>query len=239
MNLFKSFPVLVAAALATSSAAQASQDPFWFHCADVALLQAKEIQADIKLSTAQRDRMNTFAKRHQDRVVALGKEYEAKKKTQEDLGKDPRLVGYFLELKKNVMGQLSATQLKRLGQISLQRLGVASLMDDKVGAKVGLSKTQIANLRTAFQSGGKKYSTAEQAAVQPVINRYKDKKPKDQKAAEALQKQFQAEMQAAMKKAAPNLLKIKSATEKSMAAILSAKQKATYQALLGPAFKPK
>src|SRR5688572_8244925 len=153
-------------------------DPFWFHCSDVQILQAKEIQKEIRLTEAQRNKMNVFAQRHQAKLTALGAEYEKKKKPQ-DPQKDPRLVGYFLELKKNVMAQLSTAQLKRLGEISLQRLGMASLMDDKVGARVGLSKTQINSLRNVFQDGGKKYASVERSAAEPVLNKYKDKNAKD------------------------------------------------------------
>jgi hypothetical protein len=215
-----------------------NMDPFYFHAADVALLQAKQVQKELGVTEPQRARMNQFADKHRQRLSALAGEYKKAGKSEQQATQDPRLVGYFIELKKNVMSQLSAAQLKRLGEISLQHLGLAALTDDKVGARIGLSKDQIQQMRNAFQDGGKKYGAAEKAAADPVLNKYKDRHVKDKKEAEALQKQFDAELAAVMKKAAPQLSAIKSETEKQMRGILSAKQMAAWKALLGKPFKP-
>jgi hypothetical protein len=147
-------------------------------------------------------------------------------------------VGYFYELKLNVMRVLTPVQLKRLGEISLQRVGLAALTDEKVAKRIGMSNTQLSKMRLAFKDGGTKYAAAEKAAATPVLTKYKDKKVKDQKEAAALQKQFDADMAAAMQKAGPQLVAIKASAEKSMKAILTKDQLAKYQALMGKTFKP-
>jgi len=230
--------VNAAPAIVQKGSAPSAADPFYFHAADLGILQAKAVQKEIGITEAQRAKLNTFAARHTDHLKALAAEYKAAGKKEQDATKDPRLIGYFLELKKNVMAQLSAAQLKRLGELSLQHLGLASLTDDQVGARVGLSAKQIESLRNYFEAGSKAYGEAEKAAASPVIAKYKDKHVNDQKAAEALQKQFDAEMGAAMRAAAPKLIALKSDTEKKMRAVMTAKQQADYKALLGKPFTP-
>jgi hypothetical protein len=213
-------------------------DDFQFHAADVALLQMKPVQKELGVTEAQRTRMNQFADAHRAKLQQMQKDYEKAKKNPEDAAKDPRLVGYFYELKLNVMRQLKPAQLKRLSEISLQRVGLAALTDEKVSTKVGMSKDQLAKMRAAFQAGGQKYADAERKAAQPILDKYKDKKVKDQKEAQALQKQFNGELQAAMKKAQPQLAAIKAQAEKAMKTILTAAQVSKYQSLLGKPFKP-
>lgn len=215
-----------------------NMDQFYFHAADVALLQVKSVQKELGVTEAQRARMNTFATQHTAKLQQLEAEYEKAKKDPAQAQSDPRLIGYFIELKKNVMAQLSAAQLKRLGEISLQNLGLAALTDDRVGERVGLSKDTVVKMRRAYQDGGSKYALAERAAAKPVLEKYKDKNAKDKAAMEAMQKQFDQELSAAMKKAQPQLTAVKAATEKSMRALLNAKQEAAYKALLGKPFKP-
>jgi hypothetical protein len=214
-------------------------DEFYAHAADVALLQMKAVQTELGITEAQRAKMNVFADRHRAHLEALQKEYVAAKKDPRTIQQDGRLLGYFMELKQNVIAQLSATQLKRLAEISLQHLGLASLTDDRVGAKVGLSKSQIVQMRSAYQKGGAKYAAAEKAAAQPVLDKYKSKSAKDKAASEALQKQFNADLEKAMAGSKSKLEAIKAETQKNMKAVLTAKQTSTYEALLGKPFRPK
>jgi hypothetical protein len=213
-------------------------DDFYFHLADIQILQAKPVQQAIGLTEAQRNRMNGFADKHREHLKALQEQYQREKKDPQGIQQDPKLVGYFYELKLNVMRVLTPVQLKRLGEISLQRVGLAALTDEKVAKRIGMSNTQLSKMRLAFKDGGTKYAAAEKAAATPVLTKYKDKKVKDQKEAAALQKQFDADMAAAMQKAGPQLVAIKASAEKSMKAILTKDQLAKYQALMGKTFKP-
>jgi hypothetical protein len=235
---------LLSALLVVTASAQVSKplpgkmDEFYFHAADVALLQMKPVQKEIGVTEAQRKRMNDFADVHRGRLKTLEEQYKKSKKDPREAAKDPKLVGFFYELKLNVMRALKPAQLKRLGEISLQRVGLAALTDEIVGKKVGMSMAQVEKMRKAFRDGGQKYAAAEKAAAEPVLAKYKDKRVKDQKEAEAMQKAFNSDLGAAMKKAGPKLVGIKSAAEKSMKALLTPQQLAKYQALLGKKFNP-
>jgi hypothetical protein len=214
-------------------------DAFFFHAADVNILQDKRVQTELKISEAQRNRMNQMADRHKQKVDALAKQYEKEKKNMQQFQADPKLVGYFLELKQNVLAQLDATQLKRLAEFSLQNVGLAALCDEKVAERVGMSKDQLAKMRKAYQDGGTRFAGIERKAAEPVMGKYKDRQAKDAKEAEALQKQFDAELAAAMKKAQPDLQKAQREIETAMRAILTKQQLDKYQALLGKPWAPK
>lgn len=216
----------------------AKMDEFYFHLADIQLLQAKPVQKAIGLTEAQRNRMNTFADQHRAHLKSLQEQYEKEKKDIRTVQQDPKLVGYFYELKLNVMRALKPEQLKRLGEISLQRVGLAALTDEKVAKRIGMSNTQLAKMRQAFKDGGTKYAMAEKAAANPVLTKYKDKNVKDKNEAAALQKQFDADLGAAMQRARPQLLAIKAKAEETMKAILRKEQLSKYQALMGKPFKP-
>ncbi len=229
---------LIAIAGAQAKPLPGKMDQFYFHAADVALLQVKPVQKELGVTEVQRKRMNSFADIHRGRLKKLEDEYKKAKKDPQEAPKDPKLVGFFYELKLNVMRTLQPAQLKRLGEISLQRVGLAALTDDVVAKKVGMSKDQTDKMRTAFQAGGTRYAAAEKAAATPVLTKYKDKRVKDQKEAEAMQKQFDAELKVAMQKAGPGLANIRTTAETNMKAILTAQQLAKYQALLGKKFNP-
>jgi hypothetical protein len=242
MKLLKLLPfaLLCAAACAfAQGSALAGMDPFQFHAADVQILQAKPVQAELKISEAQRNAMNKFAAQHRKHLEDLEQEYEKKKKPMSDAQKDPRIVGYFLELKTNVMRQLSKYQLKRLSELSLQRAGMAAITDDVVAKKVGLTTAQLTKYRDAFKTSGEKYAAAEQKAAAPVLAKYKNKKPKDAKEAEALRKQYNSDLEAALKKASPTLNAIRAQAEKTLLGLLTAKQKKAWTAVQGKPFKPK
>ncbi len=230
--------LLIALVGAQSKPLPGKMDEFYFHAADVGLLQAKPVQKEIALTEAQRKQMNVFADKHRDRLKSLEEAYKKAKKDPAEAPKDPKLVGYFYELKLNVMRTLKPTQLKRLGEISLQRVGLAALTDDIVGKKIGMSKAQLDKMRAAFREGGTKYAAAEKAAATPVLTKYKDKRVKDEKEAAAIQKEFDSDLKLAMQKASPNLAQIRSAAEAKMKGILTSAQMAKYQSLLGKKFSP-
>lgn len=213
-------------------------DNFQFHTADMQLMQAKPVQAELKMTEAQRAKMNEFAAKHRKRLENLEKEYEKKKKPLSDAENDPVVVGYYLELKTNVMLQLSKAQLKRISELSLQRVGMAALTDDVVAKKVGMTTAQLGKFRDAFAASGKQFAAAQQKAAGPIIAKYKDKKPKDQKDAEAIRKQYDAEMMAAMKKAEPGLRAIQASAQKKLDSMLTPAQKTAWKAVQGKPFVP-
>ena len=230
---------LAAMSLGQNKPLPGGMDPFFFHTADVQLLQAKPIQTELKITEAQRTAMNKFATKHREKLEALEKKYEKEKKSMADAQSDPMIVAYYLELKTNVMLQLSKTQLKRLSELSLQRVGMAALTDDVVATKVGLNKSQLAKFRDAFKSNGLKFQKAQQEAMAPIRKKYEGKKPKDEKEATTLRNQYNADMEAVMKKAGPKLESIQKAAEKQLLSLLTSAQQSTFKSYQGKIFTAK
>lgn len=228
--------VLIACLATSAGMAQAqSMDPFDFWVSDIILLQAKPIQKDIGVTEAQRGRMNQYASQHQAKVQAHVKELEAKKTPPKD--GDPVAVRLFAELKRNVLAQLSPSQLKRLREISLQRIGVSALTDEKVATRVGLSSSQLKGERTAFTSARDQVAAIQRSTASNVMKAYAGRNVKTKAEAERLQKEANHKLELAMRAVAPRLKQIGDGARGKMLALLSPKQRGVWQALLGRPFK--
>lgn len=226
-----------AALVLVSTAAFAAPDAFDKYAADITILQASEVQKELKVSQAQRNKLNVHAKWFEAEQVKLRKTVDPKKgATEADQKKFSNLLNSF---KDKVVAELSAVQLKRLREISLQNMGHVALLDDKVSAKVGLSKTQLEKLRNAYKAMAKKVSDAEVAAYKPINDKYKAKKPKDKAEEEKLRKAMAAEIQAAANKIKPTIQKLTAGYKATLDATLLADQKKKWSALQGVPFKPK
>lgn len=233
-------PIFLSLLMALAVAASAQIDPFDYHCADVILLQAKEVQTELKVTEAQRSKMNDAAATHRTRLTT----YEAQQKvaktkdTQEQAG--VKLKAYFDELKKGVFTALNAAQLKRLREISLQRAGLLALLDDVVAKKINLTGATHTKFRTAFTDGAKQAGNIERASLKPIFDKY-EPKMKAAKTAEERKKveeQMRPELEAAGKKIAPQIQNLQNETQKKLVAILTPAQKNAWQALLGKPFNP-
>ncbi len=224
--------------LVLAGAARA-QESFDAHVADVGLLQAKQIQTDVGITAAQRDKMNVAATAYRGQVAAYGKQLKALGQTSPDQAK---MRGMFDVLKKQVIAVLTPAQVRRVRELTLQRLGLISLTDDVVAKRVGLSPAQVGRLKAAFQAGRANFQklqqTAQQAA-QPVVVQYKDRKPKTPAEAEALRKEVAAKLAPVRARFLPQFQAIGKETDVAMTAVMTPAQKAAWAALKGPPFKAK
>jgi hypothetical protein len=228
-------PALVLAAPAFAAA----QNAFDYHCTDITILQAKPVQQDVGITAAQRTKMNAAAAKHQAVLNALDKQYKGKQVSQSDMKKiNPKLADAFFKLKKDVCAILTPTQLVRTRQLNLQRLGYAALNDEVVAKKIGMSAAQIKSYRSAFVSGGQQSQKIQQAAAKPVLDKFAKVKPKTETEANTLRARAGEEVNAALKKVAPQLVAVEKSTQKKLDAVLTAKQRASWKALLGKPFKP-
>ena len=223
-------PALFAAAVASA------QDAFDTHVADVGLLQARQVQDDVKITAAQRTKMNAAADAHRKRLEAYQKQLQALGGGQPDRA---RMQGFFDTLKKDVFAVLSPAQIARLRQLTLQRLGLISLTDNDVAKRVGLSPAQVGGLKKAFQSGRAKFVALQKSAAAPILAPYKNRKAKDQAEAAALRKEVEGKLKVASVKVKPQLEAIGKQTDVAMLAVLTAPQKAKWAALKGVPFKAK
>lgn len=210
---------------------------FDYDVCNIGLLQAREIQKDMGVSEAQRTKLNQYADWFNDqnqKFQKMAEKYAAKKKA------PPALMNYegmrlLREMKRRVMSVLTAKQVIRLREITLQQAGYLALMDENVGKKVGLSTEQIKKIRSRFESDSKAAAAAENKHMQPIANKYKDKNP--EKLSEAEKKAFEKDVQSAQEKIGPALEKIQDAWVTFIKATLSEKQMSTFENLQGPPFK--
>jgi hypothetical protein len=234
----KSFFVL----LATLSVClvRAQIDPFDYHCADVVLLQAKPVQTELNINDTQRKKMNEAADVHRTRLTTYDQQQRAAKTKDTPEQARTKLKGFFDELKKGVFTALSATQLKRLRELTLQRAGLLALLDEVVAKKIGLTGATYEKFKKAFTDGAKEAQTIERTNLKPIFDKYEArmKAAKTQEDRKKIEDLMRPELDAASKKIAPQIQKLQSETQQKLVGMLSATQKSTWQALLGKPFNP-
>jgi hypothetical protein len=213
-------------------------DPFDFHVSNVEILQDRRVQSTLGVTEAQRGAMNRFAQVNQKELGALQQEYQKAGKDPRQALSDPRSRGYFLELKTNVCFQLTKAQLHRLSQITLQSVGIQSILDDVVAKKIGLSSSQLTKERSVYQSGAKQATDLQEKVVAPIRTRYLQIKPKSREEAEALGGKFRDEIKKALQPVLPQVKAISNGTEANMKSILTASQRSIFASLQGPKYTP-
>jgi hypothetical protein len=229
MRAFTLFALVV---LATTALA----DAFDNQIASVQLLQTKAVQKELAISEAQRSKMNVFAQEFNKQAEAYRNELN-KKSNNGKIQVTPdrnREIAMLNQLKTKVLGTLSAGQVKRLREISLQAVGVTALGDDAVAQKIGLSETQKKQIRDLVGKGltgaNKLIQDANQRAMKGIAQ------PKNEAEAKKAQELFQKRSVAEQQKIKGQVEKIRSTTITGVMAILNAKQKSTWNTLLGKPF---
>lgn len=231
---------LVAAVLVLVTACSFGQDAFDSHVADVQILQLKEVQAELKITEAQRTSMNRHAETHRKKVQGYVEQLKKEKKDPSTLPQpDPKLLQFFNELKSSVVKVLQPAQLRRLRELTLQNAGIAALMDQRIATRVGLSAAQLKRVRDAFDAGAKEAAQIEQAALKGALKEFEGKRPANEAEAKQMQAAAQKKVQAAMQKIRPRMDKLQTDTRNRMTAVLTAAQKTTWTQLQGTAFRPK
>lgn len=214
-------------------------DDFDVHCANIAILQDKRVQSEIKITPVQHDRLTKLAAEHTARLQAYQKQLNGAQPNPSTLGQ------YILDLKGKVVTVLTPAQLKRLRELNLQAAGLRGLLDSVVAKRVGIPDAQLKNMQQIYQSGSSSATDLLRTAMQPIDQKYKklaqpyNADPKGHQAElQKLSKDYAAEAAAAQKKITPRLESITNSTEKKLLATLTAQQKATWTALQGTKFVP-
>lgn len=218
------------------SGTASAQDAFDFRVADVGLLQAKEVQTDVGITAAQRAKMNQAADAHKQRLIEYDKQLKALGSTTPDRA---RIRGFFEILKKDVIGDITPAQLRRLRELTLQRLGLLAVTDEQVAKRMGLSAAQVSKLKSAFEAGRTKFTLLQKSTADPILAPYRGKKPKDRAQAAQWNADVQAKLKTASLRVKPQLEAIGKATDASMMAVLTPSQRAMWVALKGRPFKAK
>lgn len=220
--------------------AQAKFDVFDEHCANITLLQSKAVQNEIKLTESQRSRLNVHAQWHRSQLEALDKLASEKKLNENAPEIRNRLDQVFDTMKERCLGELTAVQVKRLRELTIQQLGESSLCDPVVAKKVGMSAGQLQKMQATYKDGARKFSEIEREEAQRVLLPYKDIKPKDEADARRLQQEVQGKLAAAGARIRPKLQGIRKNYADLMLALLTPPQKKAYLLIRGkPAILPK
>jgi hypothetical protein len=229
---------LILVAVVSQSPAQ-RPDSFDLHASNFQLLQDDGIRKHLKVTEAQRARMNQHAERYNARINKLRESVKGKnppRAEQEKIG--AQITGMLTSLKGQVLGELSAAQLRRLRQISLQSYGLRALADEVVSKRVGLSSAQLTQVRTRLRTAAEQVLEIEKKTVEPIAKRYQAKSPKSDAERKQLQEAYAKEVREAGAKTRPRVAKIEQDTAAAIRRVMTAAQRKSWESLLGQTYRP-
>ncbi len=231
--------ILIGFSLALATAASAQKpDPFDVRVVDINILQSQKVQGELGITLKMREKMNSFAADHGAKATKVME--AAQKKGQEPT--NPEVVkksfALYNELKSNIVGLLSASQVRRWRELTIQSAGLPALLDEAVGNRIGLKDAQKSKLKAAYTAGAKKYEALQKEMMAPIAKKYNGITPKSEAEAKSLKEKVDKEANAAQAVFAPRFRKAQSETEAGMKAALTKPQFAAFEALKGKAFKP-
>lgn len=214
---------------------------FDYDVSNIALLQSKDVQAELGITEAQRGMMNRDAdwfNTANKKIATEAQEYQKKgeQPPQSLIQKSQNLAE---GMKKRIMGLLSTGQRKRLRELTLQGAGYLALMDPTIAKKVGLTTAQSSTIRTQFETAGKKAQQAQADAFKPIMERYKAMDPKTDDDKKKVQAAFEKDMKEAQDKLAPSLKKYQDDWVAFVKKSLTAAQTKALDDLKGKPFKAK
>ena len=229
---------VVLVALAVGVPVLACADDFDKKVADINLLFNKEIQDEIGLKEDQRTKMNKHGDVMRAAVQKLQEEFNKQVKESKTPPKQPveKINALQQTFHDKVLGELTDQQIKRLRELTLQAAGYPILMNPIVAKRVGLTDAQVQAVRKQFESTAKKAGEAEAKAMAPIEAKYKDRKPKNEEEARALQETVGKEVAEARKKLEPTLKKYREEFIAGIKKIIKAKQFNIFDALMGKKF---
>lgn len=217
--------------------AQKTMDPFDYQVSNVALLQAQPVKTELKVTEAQRAAMNKIASSFNNQINALYEQARKSKDGKPPKDADPKLKAAYEKLKKGVLAQLSAVQLKRLREITLQQAGLPALTDQIVATRVGIPPAQLKQIQSIYEQAVSAAAKVEDAALNAALKDLKAKKPKSEKEAKEIMDEANKRAEATQKKIAPQIDKLKKGAEAKVVASLTPAQKIAWQNLKGKPFK--
>jgi hypothetical protein len=228
-------PAFAMALFGLAALAGAQQDAFDFYFADVTILQLKPIQSELKVTETQRINMNKHADWLKGQGTAIDSQVRSGKLTKEEGNR--QMAGHLATLKRRVLGELNASQLKRLREITLQRDGLLPLMDQKMADKIGMTKAQLTKLREGYVESNEKAKEIQQTAFSPIFAKYEKMKPKDDAEKKTLNEQANKELDAARKKILPQLEALGKSFASLVETTLTKGQRDAFAALKGKPFE--
>ena len=231
----KKLLTLAIAVLTTGAYAQ-KMDAFDYHVADIQVLQIKAVQKELGITEATRKKFNSYADDWRKEGQQLAQQAQSRGV---DPSSDPSAQASFKALvetlKKRVLGTLSASQLKRTRELSLQVVGYRALLDPMVSKRLGLSTSEDAAVKSAFERGLKRNESLFGSKLDPIRKRYSAMKPKTREDADLLQAQANKEMKTAVDALKPQAEQLRKETESAMRKAVSRRAATEFEALKGKA----
>lgn len=228
----------VASAVAVLSASGLAAENFDFSVANFAILQDKRVQKEVGITAAQRDQLNRFAAADNERRKAIIA--AAQKAKEKELTPDQKKAvnASLLKLRSEVLSSLKPEQLRRLRELTIQSAGPIALLEENIARRLKVTLDQRKKIAAAYQAGQKEAVSLRNAALGPLSAKWRGKKPKNEAEAKTLSAEFNKEMRAAEQKVAPRLNAISMETGRKIMAIVTAQQRAEFEALKGKPFRP-
>ncbi|MBX3111723.1 MAG: hypothetical protein KF857_06910 [Fimbriimonadaceae bacterium] len=243
-------------ATSTTPAAKPAEGSFDYDIANFTILQDKQVQKDLGITEEVRAKLNKHAEWFNGELKVLDAAF---KKVRESNPKaqppNDKVVPLQKELKKRVFADLTAAQIVRLREITVQSAGDAAVLDPRVGKAIGLSDATTKALRDRFQANAKKAQTYQQEInkeggelqqkyLKPLIEKYGNTQPKDQaestkrqNEAKAALEPHKAEFEALQRKLQSRMGDLEKDFHTFVEGKLDAKQKASLAKLKGKEFK--
>lgn len=214
---------------------QADDAAFYKQIASIDTLQSKAVQTELKVSEAQRTAFNSHATVYNEQTKTLADKFKEGTMPKAEFAQ--KLSDAQATLHDKVIGELTAIQAKRLGQITLQRAGIIAVVNPVVANRLGMTKAQSTTLAEGLQKTGTTVAEIERSAKEPIVKKYQAMTPKTDEEKAKLQAQLDAEIKEANTKIQPDLLKARKTFEDLVDKTLTAGQKKTWADLKGPEFK--
>jgi hypothetical protein len=232
------FSRLVTTMLAATSflGVAAAADEFDAYFSDIGILQLKPVQQELKVTEGQRLAMNKHADWLNAQSQAINTQVKSGKTKPEDANK--LMVGHLSSLKRKVLAELTAPQVKRLREITLQRDGLLPLLDQRMADRIGMTPAQSKKLRDAYEANNKKADDIQTKALKPIVDKYAAMRPKDDAERKRLEEQGNKEIEAATAKIKPQLEQLGKDFKALVDSTLSKGQKDDFEKLKGVPFKP-
>lgn len=222
--------------LGASCAVVLAQTAFDREVAEIRLLQTNEVKAELKITQAQRTRMNAAAKGFNDisdKIAAkLEKGQEPTRAEQQQQERE------FEKMRTGVLNVLNPTQLRRLREITLQTAGLVALTAPPVAKRLNISSAQSKRIESVFKDIGERSSRLARQVSDKIEKEFKDKKPKDDAERRRLQAQVRKRMDEEMKRIEPQVKRLQDEGRQRVFAVLTQQQRDGWNSLLGKPFNP-
>jgi hypothetical protein len=221
-----------------SSVLANAADDFDLKVSNIDVLRDKNVQTELGITEGQRKTMNVYADKYTAANKAKVNEYQKAKKQMDKAFADFGMQQY-VSLRTSVLKVLSANQIKRLRELTLQAAGPRALLDKAVADKVGIPTADYKKFYAAIKEGDAKIAKIKGEVSKKIQDKYKGQKaPTNQKENDALRAKFNADLATEMKKHEAEMKEVLKTSETKTSAIISKKYLDALKVLMGKQFVP-